>query len=166
MTSYPRAQLNTGAYLKLTRAACFICELLAGNPEYPHHVAYRSEDVVVFMAKFPRLVGSLLVAPVQHREQVVGDFEVDEYLALQRVVHAAGAALAEVVSVERLYVLSLGSQQANRHVHWHVAPLPPGVPYEQQEYAALSGDSYVQVPDEVMAEMAVALSTKIAQLLR
>ena len=39
---------------------------------------------------------------------------------------------------ERLYVLSLGSQQGNRHVHWHVAPLPPGVPYAEQQLAALS----------------------------
>jgi hypothetical protein len=26
----------------------------------------------------------------------------------------------------------------NRHVHWHLAPLPPGVPYEDQQLAAVS----------------------------
>jgi hypothetical protein len=26
---------------------------------------------------------------------------------------------------------------ANRHVHWHLAPLPPGVPFEEQQLAAL-----------------------------
>jgi diadenosine tetraphosphate (Ap4A) HIT family hydrolase len=36
---------------------------------------------------------------------------------------------------ERRYVLSLGSQQGNRHVHWHVVPLPPGVPYHEQQTA-------------------------------
>ena len=27
--------------------------------------------------------------------------------------------------------------RANAHVHWHVAPLPPGVPYEQQQFRAV-----------------------------
>jgi len=31
----------------------------------------------------------------------------------------------------RVYILSLGSQQGNKHVHWHSAPLPFGVPVEQ-----------------------------------
>ena len=39
---------------------------------------------------------------------------------------------------ERLYVLCLGSLQGNRHVHWHLVPLPPGVPYEQQQVTALA----------------------------
>ena len=54
-----------------------------------------------------------------------------------------------VVPTERLYLLALGSRQGNAHVHWHVAPLPPGVPYEKQQYAALMHDterSKVPVP--------------------
>ena len=39
---------------------------------------------------------------------------------------------------ERVYILSLGSQQGNKHVHWHIAPLPPGVPFDEQQLAALS----------------------------
>jgi histidine triad (HIT) family protein/ATP adenylyltransferase len=39
-----------------------------------------------------------------------------------------------------MYVLSLGSQQGNSHVHWHVAPLPPGTPYHQQQYHALMAE--------------------------
>jgi diadenosine tetraphosphate (Ap4A) HIT family hydrolase len=42
-----------------------------------------------------------------------------------------------VLPVERLYVLSLGAKEGNAHVHWHVAPLPPGVPYDEQQLAAL-----------------------------
>jgi hypothetical protein len=71
-----------------------------------------------------------LVAPTMHREQVVGDFDVEEHLAVQRVVHAAGRALTELIDTERLYVCSLGSQLGNRHVHRHLVPLPPGVPYD------------------------------------
>jgi hypothetical protein len=44
------------------------------------------------------------------------------------------------VPTERLYVLSLGSQQGNSHVHWHLAPLPPGVPYEHQQYYAVMAE--------------------------
>ena len=42
---------------------------------------------------------------------------------------------------ERIYVLSLGSQQENAHVHWHVAALPPGVPYEDQQFRALMAET-------------------------
>jgi hypothetical protein len=34
-------------------------------------------------------------------------------------------------------LLSLGSQQANAHVHWHIAPLPPGVPLQRQQFHQL-----------------------------
>ncbi|WP_083752448.1 HIT family protein [Saccharothrix sp. ALI-22-I] len=128
------------SYLELVRRACFICEMLAGNPDYPHHVAHRDERAVVFLSKFPFMWGHVLVAPVEHREHVIGDFPLDDYLALRRVVHAAGTALTSIVPTERLYLLSLGSQQGNRHTHWHLAPLPPGVPYEQQQFAAFSAE--------------------------
>ncbi len=45
--------------------------------------------------------------------------------------------MAATVPTERIYILSLGSQQGNAHVHWHVAALPPGVPYEEQQFRAL-----------------------------
>ncbi|KJK45573.1 hypothetical protein UK23_25885 [Lentzea aerocolonigenes] len=48
------------------------------------------------------------------REHVIGDFTPDEHAAIQQVVHSAGTALSELLPVERLYVLSLGSQQAHR----------------------------------------------------
>ena len=41
---------------------------------------------------------------------------------------------------ERTYVLSLGSQQGNPHVHWHVVPLPPGTPYEEQQFHILRSE--------------------------
>jgi ATP adenylyltransferase len=72
------------------------------------------------------------VAPKEHRERVVDDFSDDEYPALQRVIHRVGRALSRAVPTERLYVLSLGSQEGNRHVHRHLAPLPPGVPFDKQ----------------------------------
>jgi histidine triad (HIT) family protein/ATP adenylyltransferase len=62
------------------------------------------------------------------------------------------------VPTERIYSLSLGSQQANAHVHWHVAPLPPGVPYDQQEFSALRKDNGIlDVPEADQAELAQAI---------
>jgi diadenosine tetraphosphate (Ap4A) HIT family hydrolase len=98
-------------YLRLVRRACFVCELLAGNPDYAHHVVYRDATAVVFLSRFPLWVGHLLVVPTAHREHAVDDFTPAEYLAVQQVLHAGGRALTTCVDTERLYVLSLGSQQ-------------------------------------------------------
>jgi diadenosine tetraphosphate (Ap4A) HIT family hydrolase len=78
-----RVQWDQETYLRLVGKAGFTCETLAGNPEYPHHIAYRDDTAVVFLSKFPFLRGHLLVAPITHREQVVSDFTLAEYLALQ-----------------------------------------------------------------------------------
>jgi diadenosine tetraphosphate (Ap4A) HIT family hydrolase len=158
-----RVPWDAADYHSLARRACFICELLAGNPDYPHHVAYRDEAAVVFASRFPSVVGHFLVAPVDHREHVIGDFTPDEYAALQRIVHRAGTALSELVPVERLYVLSLGSQQVNRHVHWHLAPLPPGVPCEDQQFAVFEASrGYLDLPDEEVADLARRLGDRLA----
>jgi hypothetical protein len=51
--------------------------------------------------------------------------------------------------------MSMGSQSGNRHVHWHVASLPPGVPYEEQQFAAFSWKrGVVALPDDDMADLA------------
>lgn len=150
------------SYLELVRRACFICELLAGNPDYPHHVAHRDADAVVFASRFPSVPGHFLVAPVHHREHAIGDFTTDEYLALQRVVHRAGRALTDLLPIERLYVLSLGSQQGNRHVHWHLVPLPPGVPYEEQQTAVLDpARGHLDLPDDEVADLARRLGERL-----
>ncbi|HVN02331.1 MAG TPA: HIT family protein [Caulobacteraceae bacterium] len=120
-----------------TRGPCFICRLVAGDPAYRHHLIYEDDDAIAFLNKYPTLAGYTLVAPKAHREQVTGDFTGDEYLRLQDIVRRIGEAVRRATAAERIYLLSLGSQQANSHVHWHVAPLPPGVPLEAQQFAAL-----------------------------
>jgi diadenosine tetraphosphate (Ap4A) HIT family hydrolase len=93
---------------------------------------YEDARVLVFLNRYPTQRGYTLVCPRRH---VVGDLAEAEYLRLQQWVFRVGRAVQQVVPTERLYVLSLGSQQGNRHVHWHVAPLPPGVPYAEQQLA-------------------------------
>lgn len=70
-------------------------------------------------------------------------------------MHKLARALKQVFDAERIYVLSLGSRQGNSHLHFHVAPLPKGVPYEQQQYHALMAEHGVlRIAEEEMTAMA------------
>ena len=151
-----RKRVDFNAVREELRGRCFICEMLAGNPEYQHHVVYEDERAVAFLNRYPSLYGYVLVAPKDHREQVTGDFSLDDYLHLQ-AVHRVGEAIRQVVPTERLYVLSLGSQQANRHVHWHLAPIPPGLPFEQQQLAALDSNIVLDLTPAEQADLASRL---------
>jgi diadenosine tetraphosphate (Ap4A) HIT family hydrolase len=159
----PRRPIDTAAYEKRSRKEpCFVCETLAGNPSYPGHFVWTDNDAVAFLAKDPPLLGTTLVAPRAHREQVTADFEIEEYLALQRLVYRVGEAIRQELPTERLYIMSLGSQSGNRHVHWHVAPLPPGVPYREQQFAAFSLErGVVALPDDDMADLARRIGARI-----
>ncbi|CAG0929679.1 ATP adenylyltransferase [Thermoflexales bacterium] len=142
---------------------CFICQMVAGKPAYAHEIIYEDERAIVFLNKYPPLYGYVLIAPRDHREQVTGDFTLDEYLALQQIIYRVAEAVRRVVSPERVYVLSLGSQQGNKHVHWHVAPLPPGVPFEQQQLAALSlKHGFLQLSAEETSALASQLRAALA----
>lgn len=144
------------------RGRCFICEILSGNPEFSHHIIYEDAHAVAWLNKYPTLYGYCLVAPREHKERVTGDFSEAQYAALQLVVHRVGEAIRETVPNERLYVLSLGSQQANRHVHWHLAPLPPGVPFEEQQFHALSRAGALDIPEADLAELAARLRARLS----
>ena len=137
---------------------CFICEMINGNPNYAHEIVYENEQAVAFLNKYPTLYGYVLVAPREHREQLTGDFTPGEYLALQQVIYRVAEAVRQVVKPERVYILSLGSQQGNKHVHWHVAPLPFGVPFEEQQLEALSlKDGFLQLSTEELSALAAQL---------
>ena len=154
-----RQPMDMEAYVHRVRSGpCFICEIVAGNPEYRHHVVYEDDAAIAFLNKYPTVYGYTLVAPREHREQATGDFTLDEYLALQRVIYQVTEALRQVVPTERVYILTLGSQQGNRHVHWHIVPLPPGVPYEQQQLEILRMDKGVlKLSDEEMSSLAIRI---------
>jgi diadenosine tetraphosphate (Ap4A) HIT family hydrolase len=90
----------------------------------------------------------------------VHGMDLDRYLRFQTVVHAVARAIAATVPTERMYALSLGSKQGNAHLHWHVAPLPPGVPYDEQQFHAVMAENGVlAVTDAAQA----ALATRIRQ---
>lgn len=155
--------MRTKEYVQHVREArrngrCFICQVVDRTHSYSHHVVYEDEDTIVFLDRYPTLTGYCLVSPRRHAEDWVRDFSEAEFLAFQRVVHRVARAITAVVPTERMYMMSLGSQLANAHVHWHVAPLPPGVPYEQQEFSAVSkGNGILDIPEADKAELARAI---------
>jgi diadenosine tetraphosphate (Ap4A) HIT family hydrolase len=154
-----RVPMDVDRYTQRVRAGrCFICAMLAGEPRYRHHVLYQDEHTVAFLNRYPTLPGYSLVAPRRHVESWVRDLTETEFLAFQTVVRTVAVALEAVLPTERMYSLSLGSRQGNAHLHWHLAPLPPGVAYEQQQYHALMAEHGVlAVTDQQQAELATRI---------
>jgi diadenosine tetraphosphate (Ap4A) HIT family hydrolase len=136
--------------------------MLEGRPEYSHHDVYEDADTIAFLARWPTLLGHCLVAPKRHVESWVTDFDEDQFVAFERIVHRVARAVAASVPTERMYSLSLGSKQGNSHLHWHVAPLPPGVPYEQQQLHALEAENGVlNVDDASQAALARTIASHL-----
>jgi diadenosine tetraphosphate (Ap4A) HIT family hydrolase len=151
----------TGYEKRIRTGECFICALVAGKPgHYREHILYRDDRLIAFLSQPPIQLGYCLVAPLDHRTEVVTDFELDEYLALQAFLHRLGLVLSQVLSVERLYLMSLGSKAGNAHVHWHVVPLPPGVPFDEQQFHAVMVDraGYLNVSQDQQARLANRIS--------
>lgn len=161
-----RKPFDFDAYVeKIHTSPCFICEIVAGNTGKPYHAIYENEEVIVFLNKYPVLYGYSLVAPKQHKEQVTGDFTCEEYLKLQKVIYAVAEATRQVIKPERVYVLSLGSQQGNSHVHWHIAPIPFGLPFEEQQLNALRfGNGVLDLSEEERQSLAANLRKELNSL--
>lgn len=159
---FPRVPYDTERYARRSQEGpCFVCAILAG--ERPHHEVYEDVDTIAFLAKPATLLGYCIVAPKRHVEDWVLEMSEDEFLALQRVVRRVAGAVSEVVPTERMYSLSLGSKQGNAHLHWHVAPLPPGVPYSRQQYYALMAENGVlDLDDSARAELAREIRIRLS----
>lgn len=133
-----RVDVDLDSYVERVRnGPCFVCGIANGTHDLPTHVVFDDGRHIAFLPNRHVLRGYVLVAPRDHRESIADEFTTDEYLELQRIVHRIARALSASVPTERIYILSLGSNQGNAHVHWHIAALPPGIPYDEQQYAAL-----------------------------
>lgn len=154
---------DIGRYARRARQGpCFICALVGGDPAYDHHRVYEDEHTIAFLNRYPTLRGYCLVAPKRHIESWVHDLSEADFIGLQRVVYRVAKAIAATIPTERMYSLSLGSQQGNAHLHWHIAPLPPGVPYDQQQFHALMAENGVlPVADTEQAALAAAIGSRL-----
>src|SRR5262249_1861420 len=81
------------------RGSCFICSIIADDLD-DHLIISRDDLCVSFLAKWPTLVGYSVLAPLEHRTDVVADFTEDEYVELQRRVHRLGSAISRAVPTD------------------------------------------------------------------
>jgi len=143
------------------KGPCFVCAYLSGHPDYEHEPVYADDHVVGFLSRYPTLLGYTIVAPRVHVVDVTGDR--DLFRRVNDVVHDVAEALKMTLPTERVYLMSLGSHQGNAHVHWHVVPLPPGVPYERQQFHAVMTENGVL---EVTREEQRALAESVQSALK
>lgn len=140
---------------------CFICQIVAKNPQFSAYIIYEDEKTIALLDKYPRQYGHTLVAPKEHLKEVTSDLDLGRYPELQRLIFYVSEAVRAEVGAERMYIFTFGSNQGNAHVHWHVAPLPPGTPYEAQQGAAVSWQNGVlKVPEDKMVDIAMRLTTQ------
>ncbi len=134
-----RVPIDLATYEQRIRTGhCFVCGVVAGDPSYDYEqVIFEDDAHIAFLDRYPTLQGKVLVAPKAHVEHVVRELNREAFLGLLAVVHRVANAVEQVVAPERTYLASMGSQQGNAHVHWHIAPLPPGVPFQRQQFHAL-----------------------------
>jgi histidine triad (HIT) family protein/ATP adenylyltransferase len=148
-TERVKIPFDVDAYTTRSRTGpCFVCALVAGEPGAEHHIVLEDDEFIGFLARWPTLLGYCLVAPKRHVEDWVDALAEDEFLRMQTMIRRLASALKATVPTERVYSMSLGSRQGNAHLHWHVATLPPGVPYERQQYHALMSENGVLDVDE------------------
>jgi diadenosine tetraphosphate (Ap4A) HIT family hydrolase len=162
-----RRPFDLAGYVERVRnSPCFICRIVAGTHDQPTHLVHRDDRHIAFLPNFHVLRGYVLVSPLEHREAVASDFTEDDYLDLQRLVRRVAIALERVCPTERVYVLSLGSAQGNSHVHWHVAALPPGVPYDDQQFRSLMAETtgVLDLSDDDQAALARSLSAALTDV--
>jgi len=163
-----RVPFALAAYERRSRSSdCFVCAVVRGDHDLPVHEIYRDAEHLAFLGGYPSLPvlrGYVILSPNSHKEEVVDDFTEAEYLRLHALAHRLGRAVRKVVPTERLYLLSLGSKQANAHVHWHLAPLPPGVPYKLQQFTALMPEhvGLLDLSDGDQAALAAAITAALA----
>ena len=152
---------DLSAHVERSRTGpCFVCAYLGGHPDYVHEPVYSDDEVVAFLSRYPTLLGYTIVAPRAHVVDVTGDYQL--FRRVTDVMYDIAEALKKTLPTERVYLMSLGSHQGNAHVHWHVAPLPPGVLYERQQFHAMMAENGVL---EVTREEQAALAARIRSAL-
>lgn len=114
--------LAVEAFLRLSQNEdAYQCEILAGNPEYCHHVVYDSGGEVVLSSEYPMLKRYTLTAPREARRGV--SRRTAEHQAFSHLVQWIAVVLREIIGAERASAISLGSPPGERGAHWLIAPL-------------------------------------------
>ncbi len=163
-----RVPFNGGEYeQRVIGGRCFVCAMLAGDPEYRHHIVHSDGDYIAFLSRYPTTPGYVLACPRRHVSHVFRDLTRADYDAMMRFVRLVGRGLEVAVSSARTYVASLGSQEGNSHLHWHLVPCPPGTPYEEQQFSLMmTSRGVLEIPDAEQAALAARIGAAIRALPR
>jgi len=134
-----RIDFNSANYrTEIKGNKCFICRLVQNDSSlHPHTMVAETDDFIAVLDRFPAFRGHTLVCPKAHVENIFTDLSSPQYLDLQAFIYRLGQAIARVTSPERIYVCSFGSAQVVSHVHFHLVPLPTGVPVDGQQTVAM-----------------------------
>jgi GrpB-like predicted nucleotidyltransferase (UPF0157 family) len=63
-TALPRQPIDPAAYERRAREGpCFVCQTVAGHPDYPGHFVWTDDHAVAFLSRYNTLLGHTLVAP-------------------------------------------------------------------------------------------------------
>jgi diadenosine tetraphosphate (Ap4A) HIT family hydrolase len=62
-----RRPFDLKAYERLVHERCFLSEVVAGNPAYPHEPVVEDDRSIGSLDRFPAHLGHTLVAPKAHR---------------------------------------------------------------------------------------------------
>lgn len=160
-----RKAMDLVGYMERARSGpCFVCAFLGGEAGYDHHLVHEDDEHVAFLDRWPTLPGKVLVAPKAHVEHVVRDLDEAAYVRIMLFVREVTRAVERVFDSERTYLYSLGSQEGNSHLHWHIAALPPGIPYEEQQFHVLMTENGVwDAPPAEMADHAARLRAALKE---
>lgn len=125
-------------YIKDMQKKCFICDIINHGPKRAeHHIFYEDAEAIGFLDKYPTTSGQAIIAPKKHKVHFERDFTSDEYLYIQKIILKAAKAIQKILEAERMYLLSIGSDQLVAHIHFRLFPLPKGIPYDKQQFVAM-----------------------------
>lgn len=138
---------------------CFLCRGIAGADDRESLIAWRGENAVVFLNRYPYNNGHLLVAPRAHKGRL-DELEGDELIGPIEAVRRAIGVLDRILRPQGYNVgLNLGKSAGAGlpgHLHWHVVPRWDG----DTNFMPVTGD--IKVIVESLGEFHERLAAEMA----
>lgn len=122
---------------RIRKNPCLFCSLASGAQKNPsEYFVYEDDFAAVILDRYPTQLGYCLVFPKVHYE-LVQLLDEQVFLHLQSIVLLTVKAISFAIDVERIYTACLGSQLLTPHIHYHIAPIPHGLPLEKQQWNSM-----------------------------
>ena len=122
---------------------------------------YEDDEAIAFLQRFQTVLGYVLVAPKEHREDVVVDFSEEEYLADRPLSGVSGWRSAKRCRPSGSTSSASAASRAMRTCIGTVVPLPPGVPFQQQQLAAIDTDLGFDLSEDELEQLAARIRSRL-----